>query len=408
MRSPAAPAARRRWRRWSGATSSWCRWTRCARWWRYHHLFADLLRVRLQQEQPGRVAVLHHRAAAAWSRGTRPRPTTPSGTRSPRVTPLGRAAGGASSRRTAAAQRRVTLDSWLAALPAELVDPGRDCCWARSSSRSSAARWRWSTACWTLAERAAARVADEPYEPSVGRAASVVSNVRATTALARAYHAELRGAPETQIAFGRRALAEVGEGELTLRAIIRGHLGVAEWLRGDLRESERAWPPASPNCARSASASWRCGSASTSARCGGPAVDLDAASAGYQQAMEIAAPPDQKPLPAAGIVHVRMAEVAYQRNRSGRGAAARDAGHRTLPAARLRAGAGHRVRHAGVDPPAAGDAAGAEDAAEEARRCAPSSNVASVLNPVPTQLARLQLAQGDVAGAAGWTRHRGD
>jgi LuxR family maltose regulon positive regulatory protein len=34
-------------------------------WWRYHHLFADLLRARLQQERPARVMVLH-RAAAAW------------------------------------------------------------------------------------------------------------------------------------------------------------------------------------------------------------------------------------------------------------------------------------------------------------------------------------------------------
>src|ERR1700722_2861187 len=34
-------------------------------WWRYHHLFADLLRARLQAEQPGRVRALH-RAAAAW------------------------------------------------------------------------------------------------------------------------------------------------------------------------------------------------------------------------------------------------------------------------------------------------------------------------------------------------------
>ena len=34
-------------------------------WWRYHHLFADLLRARLQQGQPGRVAELH-RKAAAW------------------------------------------------------------------------------------------------------------------------------------------------------------------------------------------------------------------------------------------------------------------------------------------------------------------------------------------------------
>ena len=35
-------------------------------WWRYHQLFADLLRARLQQQQPGRVTELH-RAAAAWS-----------------------------------------------------------------------------------------------------------------------------------------------------------------------------------------------------------------------------------------------------------------------------------------------------------------------------------------------------
>ena len=34
-------------------------------WWRYHQLFADLLRVRLEQERPGRVTALH-RAAAAW------------------------------------------------------------------------------------------------------------------------------------------------------------------------------------------------------------------------------------------------------------------------------------------------------------------------------------------------------
>src|SRR6266511_3256711 len=35
-------------------------------WWRYHQLFADLLRARLQQQQPDRVAQLHCNAAA-WS-----------------------------------------------------------------------------------------------------------------------------------------------------------------------------------------------------------------------------------------------------------------------------------------------------------------------------------------------------
>ena len=34
-------------------------------WWRYHHLFADLPRARLREEQPGQVVRLH-RNAAAW------------------------------------------------------------------------------------------------------------------------------------------------------------------------------------------------------------------------------------------------------------------------------------------------------------------------------------------------------
>ena len=36
-------------------------------WWRYHHLFADLLRARLQQQQPGQAARLHHNAAAWYA-----------------------------------------------------------------------------------------------------------------------------------------------------------------------------------------------------------------------------------------------------------------------------------------------------------------------------------------------------
>ena len=51
-------------------------------WWRYHHLFADLLRARLQEEQPGRVTQLHRNAAAWYARSTG-WPMTRSATRSP-------------------------------------------------------------------------------------------------------------------------------------------------------------------------------------------------------------------------------------------------------------------------------------------------------------------------------------
>ena len=57
-------------------------------WWRYHHLFADLLRARLQQQQPGRGAACTGtrrpgvrstgwpttRCATRWLPGTPPGP----------------------------------------------------------------------------------------------------------------------------------------------------------------------------------------------------------------------------------------------------------------------------------------------------------------------------------------------
>jgi LuxR family maltose regulon positive regulatory protein len=127
----------------------------------------------------------------------------------------------------------------------------------------------------------------------------------------------------------------------------------------------------------------------------------------YRQALGIAAPPGGPALPAAGIAHVAMAEVAYQRDE-------RDAA----------------LRHAtqGIDPcrqlvytqplatglatlawirQAQGNPAAALDAMEEAVRVAPSPGVVSLLNPVPAQRARLLLAQGDIAAAALWARQRG-
>ena len=37
-------------------TRSWCRWTRRRSWFRYHHLFADLLRLELRRAEPDEVA----------------------------------------------------------------------------------------------------------------------------------------------------------------------------------------------------------------------------------------------------------------------------------------------------------------------------------------------------------------
>ena len=55
------------------------------RWYRYHHLFADVLRAHLLAEQPERVAGLHRRASAWFQEAGEP-VSTPSGTPSPPAT----------------------------------------------------------------------------------------------------------------------------------------------------------------------------------------------------------------------------------------------------------------------------------------------------------------------------------
>ena len=111
---------RRCWRPSSAGTSSWSRSTTAASWYRYHHLFGDVLRARLLDEDPDRVPALNVRASAWYERngdrvrGDRPRPGRrglrtgggPRGTRHP----------GAWVR----AARRATLRRWLEALPDEL------------------------------------------------------------------------------------------------------------------------------------------------------------------------------------------------------------------------------------------------------------------------------------------------
>ncbi len=67
-----------------------------------------------------------------------------------------------------------------------------------------------------------------------------MANIPASIANERAYLAELRGDPESAIAFASRALAEIGEGEWMLASHARGYLALAEWLSGRVEEAERA------------------------------------------------------------------------------------------------------------------------------------------------------------------------
>jgi LuxR family maltose regulon positive regulatory protein len=375
-------------------------------WWRYHPLFADLLRSRLQQQEPQRMPVLH-RNAAAWSEEN--------GLADDAVRHAVAAADPLWAARLIERHsdelvlrgEGATVQRWLAALPAELVGRRPRLLLVQALLALLDGRVEAVEAPLEAAERFAADAADEPYEPSVGRAASALANVPAAIALDRAHLAELLGDADRAIAFGRRALVEIGEGESLLRSIAAARLAVAQWLDGRLEDAERGLVV---SIGRWRAAGERylpvrgCHYLGLVRRAQGR---LDAALETYQQALQIAAPSNRPALPAAGAVYVGMAEVAYQRGDLGSAlrqvtdgiALCRQLTNKQPLATGLATLAWIRR--------AKGDVLGTAEAIAEAARVAPSPDVADLLNPVPAQRARLLLAYGDLATATQWIEERG-
>ena len=378
-------------------------------WWRYHHLFADLLRARLQQQRPGRVPALH-RAAAAWCEDhgladDAVRHALAAGDAAWAARLVERHADAFLLRSEGA-----TLQRWLAALPAGLAGSRPRLLLAQARLALLSHRVEAAEVALDAAERALASapgVADEPFEPSVGRAASHLANVPAAIALGRTLLAVLHGDAEPAITFGHRTLAEVGEGEWLLTSHANGYLGVAERLRGQLTEAERALSSSIAQgraAGQPAMTAWGYQDLGQVQRAQGR---LDTSAGTYRQALEVAAATSRTALPTAGIAYVGLAEVAYQRNE--------------LDTALRHVSEGIAAcRQMNFTPPLAtglatlawirqaqGDAAGAREAMEEAGQAAPDPGVAGLLNPVPAQRARLQLTQGDVAAAARWAQQRG-
>jgi LuxR family maltose regulon positive regulatory protein len=260
------------------------------------------------------------------------------------------------------------------------------------------------------AERAlagAARAVDEPFEPSAGRAASMLVNVPALIALHRSYLAQFRGDAEATAAFASQALAELSGDERLLSSTVQGFLAAAEWLRGRLAEAERAFV--------SGIAGWRAADQPLLTAWGVYQLGqvqraqgrLDAAVRTYRQTLDIAAVSGTPLAPPAGAAYVGLGEVAYQRN--------------DLDSALRQVTEGIALCRRFVNPAplatglvtlawirqARGDPGGAREAMGEAGRAALGPDVTGLLDPVPAQRARLVLAQGDVAAAARWTRERG-
>ena len=373
-------------------------------WWRYHRLFADLLRARLQQQRPGRVAVLHRAAAGWYEEHGLADDAVGHALAAGDIAWAARLVEQHFDETLYLRSEGATAQRWLATLPAELVQTRPRLALAQGLLAATLGRADAMELATEVVERAlagAAPAVDEPFEPSAGPAASMLVNIPVLMALHQSFLAQLRGDAEGTAAFAAQALAKLGDGERLLSSMAQGLLAAAEWLRGRLAAAEQAFVSSIAGWQAGQPISWGIYQLGQVQRAQGR---LDAAAETYHRTLDIAA---ESGPPPAGPAYVGLAEVAYQRNELDSALQLVTEGIALCRQFLYPAPLGTGLVTLAWIRQAQGDPGGALEAMGEAGRAALGPAVTGLLNPVPAQRARLLLAQGDVAAAARWTTERG-
>jgi ATP/maltotriose-dependent transcriptional regulator MalT len=375
-------------------------------WYRYHHLFADLLLTRLQSADPGRVPELH-RKAAAWyeehelvSEALRHAQAAGEAVWAARLV----------EQHVEEVLRRgegETLRGWLAALPKEVVRARPRLALAQALAAFNAGHLREAEPLLDDAEMAFATVPNDPYEPSVGKEMSMLANVPASIALLRASLAALRGDAEPTTELVRQAQAHLADDERGPLISVRWNLAQADWMRGRLADAERAFAGIVSVGRETGEPHLTLTAGSVLGRIQQAQGRLEAALRTYQECLEFATQTGPSVVLSAAVAHVGMAEVFYERDQLEQ--ALRHAnegislGRQLTSTQALASGLATLawIRQARGDP------AGAREAMDEAHQVIPSLEIVSLHNPVPAEQARLSLAQGNVKETARWVAKRG-
>ena len=214
-------------------------------WYRYHHLFADVLQARLMEEQPGHAPPLHQRASGWYERNGSP---TDAIRHALAAEDFERAAGLVElAVLEMLGSSQETLYRWLMALPDEVVRarPVLSVYYAfalhgRGGFEAADARLRDAERCLdTTAET------DEQGEASSADMVVVdqvaFRSLPGTIAVARAYHAGALGEVLSASNHARRALELLPEDDHLWRGAAAALLGIAYWTLGDLEAAHRSF-----------------------------------------------------------------------------------------------------------------------------------------------------------------------
>jgi ATP-dependent transcriptional regulator len=381
------------------------------RWYRYHQLFADVLRARLLDEQPGWVPDLHRRASDWYEHN---------GDRSEAIR---HALAGEDFDRAASlvelavpalrqGHQEAAVLGWLRSLPDEVI--------VRRPVLSVAYAWallsigeledverrlqdgeRWLTETGGL-----------PDGPGARRPGMVVVDrgefrlLAALIAIYRAVLAQIRGDVSATVRHAREALNLAPEDHDLLRGAAEALLGLASWASGELEAAHRIYADGMARVERAGNLSDAIGAAIALADIRITQGRLREAVQTYEKALQLSTKHGEPVLRATADMYVGLADLAWEQGDLKAATqhlqASMDLGeHMGFPQNRYRM---HvvtaRMRYG------AGDLDGALDALHEAQRLhMPGFN--PDVHPLSAQVARVWVRQGRLTEANAWARAQG-
>ena len=381
------------------------------RWYRYHHLFADVLQARLLDERPDQIPDLHRRASAWYQQNGEP------------AVAIGHAVAAGDFERAAdlvelaipamsRTRQEATVRGWLEAIPGEVVRvrpvlsvgfagallSGGELEGVESRLRDAE---RWLDVTTGIDARSVARSAEMVVadEEEYRRLPGMIELYRAALALAR-------GDVPGTVRHARQALEVALADDHLCRAGASGILGLASWASGDLEAGHSAYAECMTGLRRAGHIADTFGCAIALADIRLVQGRLGEAMRTYEQALQRVPEQGGPVLRGTADMYVGMSGVHRERNdlhaATQQLLRSQELGEHTgLPQNRYR----WRVAMARIRQ-AEGDLDGALDLLNEAERVYLGDFFPNV-RPVPALRARIWIAQGSLGEALGWAREQG-
>lgn len=293
------------------------------RWYRYHHLFANLLRQRLHERlatKAGAVSVAElHLRASTWfeAQGSEPEAIR----YALAAEDFERAAGliEMAAHALRMGRQETTMLGWLEALPDDLIRTRPLLCaeyvWALFSTGGvEAAEVRLGDA-----ERWVHAVTDPEARRAAVAAGMVVVNeeefqsLPMRLAIYRAVRAQTQGDVSGTAEHAQRALDLSSEDDIVARGAAAALLGIASWMSGDLETAHRSFATGMAHLKRHGSLSDAIGGTFLLAAIRVVQGRLSDAVKTYEEALRLAEQQEEPVLPGTAGLHVGLSEIAFER-----------------------------------------------------------------------------------------------